>query len=106
MPPMLTRLCKATDVPEKTVKQVIPRGMDAEFAVYRLEGQFYATDDMCTHGFASLSQGNIDDGRIFCPLHGGAFDIRTGMATELPCRQALKTYVVVVIDDELFADLS
>lgn len=82
-----------------------PQGLEAEFAVYRLDGQFYATDDMCTHGMVSLSNGDVADGQIFCPLHGGAFDIRTGKATELPCRQALKIYAVVVQGDELFADL-
>ena len=48
----------------------------------------------------------IQGGHGGWPLyHGGAFDIRTGKATELPCRQALKVYAVVVQGDELFADL-
>jgi nitrite reductase/ring-hydroxylating ferredoxin subunit len=102
----LTRLCSASDVPDQGVKQVSPPGLDVEFAVYRLDGEFYATDDMCTHGMVSLSNGEVEDGQIFCPLHGGAFDIRTGKATELPCRQALKIYKVVAVGDELFADLS
>ena len=102
----LTRLCAAAEVPENGVLQVIPRGMNAEFAVYRLDGAYYATDDMCTHGMVSLSQGEVVDGQIFCPLHGGAFDIRTGKATELPCRQALKVYNVVAVENDLFADLS
>ena len=102
----LTRLCAAADVPEQSVRQVVPAGADAEYAVYRLDGQFFVTDDLCTHGLASLSQGDIEDGQIFCPLHGGAFDIRTGKATELPCRLPLKIYEAVLIDGELFADLS
>ena len=106
MQQMLTRLCSISDVPEQGVKQVAPPGLDAEYAVYRLDGGFYATDDMCTHAMVSLSYGDVENGQIFCPLHGGAFDIRTGKATELPCRLALKTYTVVVVGDELFADLS
>ena len=102
---MLTRLCRAADVPEQGVKQVVPPGSIAEYAVYRLDGQFYATDDMCTHALVSLSYGDVADGQIFCPMHGGAFDIRTGRPTELPCRLPLKTYAVVTVGEELFADL-
>ncbi|HXQ17446.1 MAG TPA: non-heme iron oxygenase ferredoxin subunit [Caulobacteraceae bacterium] len=103
---MLTRLCRAADVPEQGVKQVAPPERDAEYAVYRLDGQFYATDDLCTHGLVSLSYGDVVDGIIHCPMHGGAFDIRTGKPAALPCRLPLKTYEVVVIGDELFADLN
>jgi len=102
---MLTRLCPAADVPEQGVKQVAPPGRDAEYAVYRLDGEFFATDDLCTHGMVSLSYGDVEDGIINCPMHGGAFDIRTGKPTALPCRMPLKTYKVVVVGDDLFAEL-
>jgi nitrite reductase/ring-hydroxylating ferredoxin subunit len=101
----LTRLCRVDEVPEQGVIQVVPPGSSAEYAVYRLEDGFYCTDDMCTHGMVSLANGEIDNGLIICPLHGGAFDIRTGAATELPCRVALKVYKVEIIGDELFAAL-
>lgn len=102
----LTRLCRAADVPLNGVKQVVPPGFEAEFAVYHLDDGYYCTDDVCTHGMVSLSNGDVDEGQVFCPLHGGAFDIRTGAATELPCRLRLKTYKVERIGDDLFADLS
>jgi nitrite reductase/ring-hydroxylating ferredoxin subunit len=102
---MLSRLCLASEIPEQGVRQVSPPGLDAEYAVYRLDGAFYATDDLCTHGMVSLAAGEVQDGQIYCPLHGGAFDIRTGKATEVPCRLALKTYAVVTVGEELFADL-
>ena len=102
---MLTRLCRAADVPPQGVKQVALLGRDAEYAVYQLDGQFYASDDLCTHAMVSLSYGDVADGQIFCPMHGGAFDIRTGKPTALPCRLKLKTYEVVVVGEELFADL-
>ena len=102
---MLTRLCRANEVPEQGVKQVAPPGKDAEYAVYRLDGEFFCTDDLCTHGMASLSYGDVEDGIINCPMHGGAFEIRTGKPAALPCRLPLKTYQVVVVDADLFADL-
>jgi len=102
----LTRLCRASDVPEGGVVQVSPPGLDAQFAVYKLDGQYYASDDLCTHGMVSLAGGDVIDGEIVCPLHGGAFDIRTGKATEVPCRTSLKVYKVHMDGEELFADLN
>ena len=102
---MLTRMCRAEDVPPSGVMQVAPPGRDMEYAVYRLDDAYFCSDDMCTHGMVSLSNGDVENGQIFCPLHGGAFDIRTGAATELPCRVRLKTYKVEIIDGELFAAL-
>jgi len=102
----LTRLCHVNDVPAEGVHQVVPRGSDYEYAVYRLGEEYFCTDDVCTHGLAFLSAGEVQDGQIFCPLHGGAFDIRSGKATAQPCRLALKTYKVIRIGDELFAELA
>lgn len=103
--PSLTFICKTTDVPEHGVKQISLPGYDEEFAVYNLDGEFFLTDDMCTHGMVSLAGGDIEDCQIICPLHGGAFDIRTGKATELPCRVPLKTYKVEVRDGDVFAEM-
>lgn len=96
-------LCRASEVPAGTVKQVCPAGFEDCLAVYNLDGEFYVTDDACTHGLAPLSQGDVQDGRIFCPLHRGAFDIRTGAAVEYPCSLPVKTYSVLKEGDDLYA---
>jgi nitrite reductase/ring-hydroxylating ferredoxin subunit len=101
----LTKLCRVDEVPVGGVHQAAPAGRDNEYAVYRLDGEYFCTDDICTHGLVFLSGGEVEDGQIFCPLHGGAFDIRTGKATAQPCRIPLKTYRVVQLGDELYADL-
>lgn len=100
-----TLVCSTGQVPANGVTQVSLPGYDEEFAVYNLDGEYFMTADMCTHGMVSLAGGDVQDGQIFCPLHGGAFDIRTGKATELPCRVKLKTYPVEVVGDELFAEM-
>lgn len=100
-----TLVCKAGDVAPNSVRQVSLASHDDEFAVYHLDGEFFVTDDMCTHGMVSLAGGDIEDGQIFCPLHGGAFDIRTGAATELPCRVKLRTYKVELRGEDVYADL-
>ena len=68
----------------------------APVAVYNLDGEFFATDDTCTHGEASLADGDVDGDEIICPFHMGAFDIRTGEATMAPCDKALQIYAVRV----------
>ena len=99
----LHRLCAASDVPPGTARKVTVG--DLTIAVFNLDGDFFATDDTCTHGFASLSEGYIEDGVVECPWHGGSFDIRTGAPREDPCRIALRVYAVTVRDAEVWADL-
>jgi nitrite reductase/ring-hydroxylating ferredoxin subunit len=96
-------LCAASDVPPGTARKVTVG--DITVAVFNLDGDFYATDDTCTHGFASLSEGIIEDGIIECPWHGGAFDIRSGAAVEHPCTVPLRIYRTTLRDGEVWAEL-
>ena len=72
-------------------------------AVYRLKGdQFYATDGLCTHEYAYLSDGLVTAGVIECPLHNGRFDIATGRALRAPACDSLETYPVERRGDTLY----
>lgn len=96
----LVALCAAADVePDAPVRVV--RDNEA-YAVFNLDGQFYATQDQCTHGPGSLAEGFVMGAEIECPFHQGRFDIRTGHATAAPCTQALRTWTVYAIDGQLF----
>jgi len=77
----------------------------APIAVFRLGDEFFATDDTCTHGAASLCDGEIFDGQVECPFHSGRFDIRTGAPTAFPCTKPLAVYPVVVEDGRIYARL-
>lgn len=94
------RLCATNDIPDGEVRQ-IDLGDGRVLAVYHWEGEYFATDDLCTHGDASLSDGEIEDGKILCPYHMGSFDIRTGEACAAPCSIAVKTYRLRVDDGEI-----
>ena len=72
-----------------------------EIALYDIGGEVFATDDICTHAYAKLSDGWLDRGEIECPLHAGRFDPKTGQATAPPCTDALKIYPVRVVGDEI-----
>ncbi len=65
---------------------------DTAVAIYNLAGEYYTTSDVCTHGQAFLSEGDIRGNEIVCPYHEGAFDIRTGEPVEPPCVVALDRY--------------
>jgi NAD(P)H-dependent nitrite reductase small subunit len=71
-----------------------------ELAIYRLlGGEVCATDNVCTHGAALLSEGWLtDEGCIECPLHAGQFDIRTGKGMGPPIDEDIRTYPVKVED--------
>ena len=72
-----------------------------EIALYEMDGEIFATDDICTHAYAKLSDGWMEKGEIECPLHAGRFDIKTGKATAPPCVDDVKTYPVRVEGDEI-----
>ena len=72
-----TKLLLSSELKENEVLQVEIIGRPL-IAVHNLGGQFFTTDDTCTHGDASLSEGEIEEGEIYCSFHDGAFDIRTG----------------------------
>ena len=56
--PSRIELCKAEDVPPGEVRRVEAGGMTV--AVYNLDGDFYVTDDACTHGPGQLSEGFVE----------------------------------------------
>ena len=96
-------VCATSDVPENSVKS-FEVGTNV-IAVYNLGGAFYATDNECTHGAASLADGILEDDVIECSLHFGAFNVKTGEAVQAPCFTALRTYKVVVRDGQVLVDL-
>ncbi|MGD9942374.1 MAG: non-heme iron oxygenase ferredoxin subunit [Burkholderiaceae bacterium] len=73
-----------------------------QIALYRSEGEYFATDNVCTHAYALLSDGYLEDGCIECPLHQARFDIRTGKALCAPATVDVKTYPVRVDGDDVY----
>jgi ethylbenzene dioxygenase ferredoxin subunit len=97
------RVCSTAEVEPNSAKAVEISGNP--LAVYNIDGTFYVTDDLCTHGAASLAEGFVDGDVIECPLHNGAFHIPTGKVVAPPCSIPLRTYKVIVREDEVFVDL-
>ena len=78
---------------------------DRELAIYNVDGKFYATDDLCTHGEVSLTDEGILTGKIIeCSWHFGSFDVTTGEVLTTPCNRDLRIYPVQVIEGVLYVD--
>jgi nitrite reductase/ring-hydroxylating ferredoxin subunit len=88
---------------EMTYVEVGPK--EEPVCLINLAGEFFALDDCCTHEDASLSDGTIIGDEIECPLHGGAFDIRTGQPVSFPVVVPARTYQVRVVGDEILVSL-
>lgn len=67
-----------------------------DIALYLFGGEVYATNNICTHAYASLSDGLIEGDTVECPLHGACFNFRTGKALTEPAMEDLPTYPVRV----------
>jgi 3-phenylpropionate/trans-cinnamate dioxygenase ferredoxin subunit len=73
---------------------------DRLIAVFNVGGVFYALDDRCSHGNASMSEGYVeDDATVECPLHAARFCLKSGAALCQPANEPLRTYPVSIIDD-------
>ncbi|GAB4510396.1 MAG: non-heme iron oxygenase ferredoxin subunit [Anaerolineae bacterium] len=65
-------------------------------AVYNLDGQYYAIEDVCTHDGGPLAEGEREGHVVACPRHGATFDIRTGKVLSAPALVDVPTYAVRV----------
>jgi nitrite reductase/ring-hydroxylating ferredoxin subunit len=95
-------LCSTADVaPGNALK--VETG-DLTLAVFNLDGEFYVTDDLCTHGPGSLSEGYIEGDIVECNFHNGQFNIKTGEVVSPPCMIPIKTYKTVVENDRVLIE--
>ncbi len=93
----MKKVCKMEEVVPDTPVAAELEGFPP-LAVYRVDDEYFVTDNVCTHGEAILTEGYQDGTTIECPFHHGTFDIRTGKATHFPCTVPIKTYPVAIED--------
>jgi naphthalene 1,2-dioxygenase system ferredoxin subunit len=90
-------------VPDMTAVSMVVQGR--EIAFFNVDGDIYATDNLCTHGAARLTDGFLEGNEIECPLHQGRFDVCSGKALCDPLTEDVKTYRVKVQGDRIFVQL-
>ena len=74
---------------------------EREVVVCNVDGKLYALDDLCSHDFGTLNEGELDGFEIECPRHGARFDVRTGEATVMPAVMPIDTFGVRVEGDDV-----
>jgi len=99
---MRVELCGVDEVGAGEVRKVEAAGLS--LAVYNVDGDFYVTDDACTHGPGSLSEGFLECDVIECNFHQGKFNVRTGEVVAPPCMVPIKTYTTIVEAGRVFIE--
>jgi naphthalene 1,2-dioxygenase system ferredoxin subunit len=64
-------------------------------------GEVFATDNLCTHAQACLTDGTLAGEIVECPLHGGRFEVKSGRGLGPPVPCDLKTYPARVREGEI-----
>ena len=101
--PSRIELCNTSDVDVGGALKV--EQDDLILAVFNIDGEFFVTDDACTHGPGSLSEGYIEDDVVECNFHNGQFNIKTGEVVAPPCMISVKTYRTVVENGKVFIEV-
>ena len=97
------KVATTSDLDEDEAMQIVVEGK--EIALINRGGELFALDDICTHAYASMSDGYIEGDCIECPLHGAQFDIKSGKAVTPPATEDLASYGVKVEDGDVYIGL-
>ncbi len=69
-------------------------------AIFKEQGAFCAVDNTCPHALGSLGKGRIRNGIAVCPVHGYAYDTKTGDC-QTDSRLRIRTYPVIVENEDI-----
>ena len=98
------RVAALSELPAGTMMCVEPAG--EPIAIYHLDdGTYCATDAICSHQYALLTDGLLEGDMVECPLHAAQFNVRNGKVLCEPAETDLKTYEVRTEGDDIFLKL-
>lgn len=70
-------------------------------AIFNVDGDFYAIEDVCTHDGGPLAEGELKGDEVECPRHGARFSVRTGVALCMPAVEPIECYKVKIEGDNI-----
>jgi len=67
---------------------------DKKIMILNLNGEFCASDRICTHAYVDLTGGMLNETErtVTCPLHLSSFDLKSGSPLNLPAEKPLEIY--------------
>ena len=98
------KIAAADEVAPGEIKQYLVE--DRPVALCNVEGEFHAFEDICTHQFTHLSEGEFVGSEIKCPLHGAKFDVKTGAAKTLPAVKPVPKHKIKVEGGNVYVALN
>ena len=99
----LVRVASVDEIPINSSKLVEIDNI--RIALFNLNGEYYAIEDVCTHDGGPLVEGEIVNGHeVRCPRHGARFDILTGAALSMPAFEATIAYDVYIQGEDLLIE--
>jgi 3-phenylpropionate/trans-cinnamate dioxygenase ferredoxin subunit len=95
------RLCSVDDLAPGQARRYDVGGH--RIALIRVDDDFYAVGDRCSHANFSLAEGEVfpDDLEIECWKHGSTFSLVTGEPQSLPATKPVPVYEVKVDDGDV-----
>ncbi|WP_261569986.1 non-heme iron oxygenase ferredoxin subunit [Frankia gtarii] len=102
--PRWHRVCALADLADDTALGTEIEGVPV--CVVRAGERVYAVRDECSHADVQLSQGEVENGKIECWLHGSHFDLASGKALTLPAIDPVPTYAVTIDGDDVLVDVA
>lgn len=97
------KVANVNDVPESELKKVEVGG--EQVALYKIDGEVYATTNICTHEHCELDENHSINGDVVeCTCHGSQFNIKTGENVLPPAAEPLKTFDVSIEGGEVFIE--
>jgi 3-phenylpropionate/trans-cinnamate dioxygenase ferredoxin component len=67
-----------------------------DVAVFKIDGQFYAIEDVCSHDGAEIASGRLEGNEIICPRHGARFCVKTGAVKSPPAYEDIACFAVKI----------
>jgi 3-phenylpropionate/trans-cinnamate dioxygenase ferredoxin subunit len=91
-------LCRVDDLSSGQAKRFDVAGH--RIALVRVDDEFHALDDRCSHEDYSLAEGEVwvEECEIECPRHGSTFDLLSGKPCSLPATQPVAVYELEIAD--------
>lgn len=95
---------KTSEVQEGKLMNITAGGK--EIVVTKLDGNYYAMDNICTHAGADLHEGELNNNELICPWHGAKWDIKTGNLISFPQKlRPLQSHKILIENDTLYVEI-